>query len=250
MERHAPAKSVARTQANGAIERWIQSALAYVPAVARRFAHCGIPLDELLAAGNLGLVQAALRYDPSRNIRFITYADWWIRKAMLQAIQEQSGPVRLPRYRLDQLRRLRDARARMEQTLGAPPSAEALARTCKLPLREVEALLTLEGRGVSLDQPLGPDREAMSAFIADAPERSPQEHLVRSDFVRYLRALLSRLDARSVEVLTLRYGLDDAPPRTLREVGRCLGLSRERVRQIERRALHQLRDHLRQAGHL
>ncbi|MDX1389216.1 MAG: sigma factor, partial [Acidobacteriota bacterium] len=95
------------------IQAWIDGAMAYVPAVARRFVGCGLSFDDLLAAGNLGLVEAALRFDPSRNVKFVTYADWWIRKTILKTIQEQSGPVRLPRYRLEQLRELHDTRARL-----------------------------------------------------------------------------------------------------------------------------------------
>jgi RNA polymerase primary sigma factor len=131
---------------------WIEGALAYVPSVARRFSGTGLAFDELLAAGNLGLVEAALRFDPTRNVKFVTYADWWIRKTILRAIQEQTGPVRLPRYRLEQLRDLRETRLRLTERMGREPDTEEIARAIGRPVREIRLLLAMGRRGVSIDQ--------------------------------------------------------------------------------------------------
>lgn len=231
------------------MERWIEEALVYVPSVARRFMGCGIPFDELLAAGNLGLVQAALRYDDTRGIKFITYADWWIRKSVLKTIQEQSGPVRLPRYRQEQLRELHDARSRFRSNHGREPTHDDLALLTGRRTSEIAQLLGIIRRGISIEQPVNPtDELPLGSMLADDPDKGPQNTVIRNDYWRHVRELLSTLDRREREVLVLRYGFDTEPPRTLREVGGKMGISRERVRQIERRALDRLRDLLFQPG--
>jgi RNA polymerase primary sigma factor len=222
---------------------WIEGALAYVPAVARRFSGTGLAFDELLAAGNLGLVEAALRFDPTRNVKFVTYADWWIRKTILGAIQEQTGPVRLPRYRLEQLRDLHETRLRLTERMGREPDTEEIARAIGRPVREIRLLLAMGRRGVSIEQSAASNEtRPLSGVLADDPDKGPQSTLIRQDFMRHVRRLVDDLEARERRVLMLRFGLVSRSPMTLREVGRELGISRERVRQIERRALRQLRD--------
>lgn len=224
-------------------ERWIESAVAYVPTVARRFLNSGLSFDELLAAGNLGLVQAALRFDPAREVKFVTYADWWIRKAIFKAIQEQSGPVRLPRYRLEQLRDLKDARSRLRHSKGRDPDASELAQATGRSAQEIDFLTNMDQRGLSIEQPASPHHDrSLGQVLADAPEKSPQDTLIRRDFLRHLRQLTRRLDPRERKVLRLRYGFGDRGAMTLREAAVVLGISRERVRQIERSALQNLRD--------
>jgi RNA polymerase primary sigma factor len=223
--------------------QWIENAVAYVPHVARRFQGCGLSFDELLAAGNLGLVHAALRFDPSRGVKFVTYADWWIRKAIIKEIQEQSGPVRLPRYRLEQLRDLHEIRSRLREDSGREPDADELARASGRSTREVDMLLGIGQRGVSLEQSTsGDSTRTIRQTLAADPEKNPQATLIRRDFRRHVRRLVARLGRRERTVLALRYGLRDRSTMTLRQVGRVLGISRERVRQIERRALNHLRD--------
>jgi RNA polymerase nonessential primary-like sigma factor len=222
---------------------WIEGALAYVPAVARRFTATGVSFDELLAAGNLGLVEAALRFDPSRKVKFVTYADWWIRKTILKAIQEQTGPVRLPRYRLEQLRDLHETRFRLTERLGREPDTDEIARAIDRPVGEVRFLLAMGRRAVSIDQSAsGEETRPMVSVLADDPDKGPQSTLIRRDFKRHVRRLVDDLDTRERRVLMLRFGLVSRSPMTLRQVGRELGISRERVRQIEHRALRQLRD--------
>jgi RNA polymerase sigma factor (sigma-70 family) len=220
----------------------IHRALAYVPSVARRYFGCGLPFEDLLAAGNLGLVEAAMRFDAGRNVKFVTYADWWIRKAILGAIEEQAGPVRLPRYRQEQLRNLHDARARLRMREGREPDFAELARATGLPVADVEKLLGFSRQAVSLEQPGGADDERpLHETLASAPGRGPQDILLDEDSSGRLRTFVASLGERERAVLTLRYGLAGAPPLTLREVGRRLEVSRERVRQIEHRALLNLR---------
>ncbi len=200
-------------------------------------------LDELVAAGNLGLVEAALRFDPSRNVRFSTYANWWIRKSIIEALGHQSGPMRLPRYQYDRLRTVRDARARWLARFGAEPDKEQLAGAAGLPLDEVERLLGLVTVAVSLEQPLTPsDTRPVKEVIEDQDAESPYGALLRRDMTRRVRRRLTDLGARERQVLSLRFGLGDSKPMTLRETGRRLGISRERVRQVEMRALTKLRE--------
>ena len=224
---------------------WIEGALAYVPSVARRFMGCGLSFDELLAAGNLGLVQAALRFDPARKVKFVTYADWWIRKSILKTIQEQSGPVRLPRYRLEQLRDLHEARSRLMHDTGREPDAEELAQATGRSSSEVDLLLGIGRRSVSLEHPANPNESRpLGRMLADDLDKGPQRTLIREDSVRHLRRLMGRLGRRERKVLQLRFGLNGHAAMTLREAGETLGISRERVRQIEVRALRRLRNRI------
>lgn len=232
----APERDVAEFAA------WIHGALAYVPSVARRYLGCGLPFEELLAAGNLGLVEAAMRFDRDRNVKFVTYADWWIRKAILNAVEEQSGPVRLPRYRLEQLRNLHDARARLRVRDGREPESAELAEATGFSVADVETLLGIGRQTVSLEQPSGREGERpLHETLASPPGRGPEDLYLSEDSTGRLRKLVAGLGGRDRDVLTLRYGLAGGAPLTLREVGDRLAISRERVRQIEHRALLHLR---------
>lgn len=221
--------------------RWIRAGLAYVPHVARRYSGFGLPFEELLAAGNLGLVQAALRFEPTRNVKFVTYADWWIRKAIFKVLEEQSGPVRLPRYRQEQLRRLRESRRAWQRHSGHEPDSEQLASATGLTRAEVDRLRTLNQGAVSLEEPpvRGGDRP-LGELLADEGG-GPQESLVREDLVQRIRTLIDDLPPKERRVVLLRFGFGHHEPMTLRQIGSRLGISRERVRQLERRALTHLR---------
>jgi RNA polymerase primary sigma factor len=224
---------------------WIGTALAYVPHVARRYIGCGLPFDELVAAGNLGLVEAALRYQPDRNVKFVTYADWWIRKSIFKALEEQSGPVRLPRYRQEQIRTLKESQRALRRRNGADPDSEQLAGMTGLTREEVDRLRSLGQTPVSLDEPSlpGGDRPLVDVLAVDGSD-GPQDTVIRSDLVRHIRGLVATLEGKEREVIALRFGLSGPEPMTLRAIGRQLGISRERVRQIERRALIHLRNYL------
>ena len=220
----------------------IQEGLRYVPAVARRYLGNGPDLDELIAAGQLGLVQAALRFEPQRKMKFITYADWWIRKAILEAIETLSGPLRTPRYRYDKLRWLRQARATWMARHGETPTTEQLASVSGMPIGQVEQILSTVPRGVSLDHPT--HREEHRPFgesLQDPRSPCPQASLIRSDLAHRLRRELAALTSRERAVIRLRFGFGGRSPLTLRETGRVVDLSRERVRQIELTALLKIR---------
>ena len=226
----------------GRLADLVGQGLEYVPAVARRYRGNGLDADELIAAGNLGLVEAALRFDSSRKVTFITYADWWIRKAILEALETLCGPVRLPRYRYDKLRRLKLAAARWNTTHGRAPTLDELATEVHLSVRQAERILANDPRAVSLDQPRHAGaKQPLSDSIHDPNTACPQQSLIRRDLGQHLRRELSTLDDRQRDVIRMRFGLDGETPKTLREAARLLGLSRERVRQIELRALLKIR---------
>ncbi len=220
----------------------IQEGLRYVPAVARRYLGNGPDLDELIAAGQLGLVQAALRFEPQHKIKFTTYADWWIRKAILEAIENLSGPLRMPRYRYDKLRQVRQARAKWTSSHGKTPTIEQLAAVSGIPLRQVEQILSTVPRGVSLDHPTHREtHRPLSESLQDPRSTCPQASLIRNDLAHRLRRELAALTSRERAVIRLRFGFGGRTPLTLRETGRVVDLSRERVRQIELRALVKIR---------
>jgi len=236
---HEPAYEVRRAS------EYVDRTLFYVPTVARRYLGQGLGMDELVAAGNLGLVEAALRFDPRRDVHFTTYANWWIRKAILEALGRQSGPLRLPRHQYDKLRAAREARRRWIACHGREPDPEELAKAAGLKAEEIGGLASLVLSTVSLEQPLrAGDARPVKEVLADPRAENPHRALVRRDLAERLHRLISQLASRERQVLSLRFGLGDAPPRTLRETGRCLGLSRERVRQVELRALLKLRRQL------
>jgi RNA polymerase primary sigma factor len=219
----------------------VRQGVGYVPAVARRYAGTGLDLDELIAAGNLGLVQAALRFDASRNLKFVTYADWWIRKAIVEAIETLAGPVRMPRFRYQKLRRVKQARARWTARHGTRPTFDELAAASGVSAEQARQLLATEPRGISLDQPIRHDDRPLSESLHRSDDDCPQRDLIRRELGERLRREVATLGARERKVILLRFGLNGERPLPLRAVAERLGLSRERVRRIELDALLKIR---------
>ena len=227
----------------GATEEQVRHALRFVPAVARRYRGLGLSLDELVAAGNLGVVEAATRFDPARNVRFGSYAEWWIRKAILEAVEEQAGPLRLPRYQWDWIRRLQRMRADWLRTHHEEPDAERLSLAAGLPVADVVRLVRYARSGVSLDEPIGAEENRpLKELLADRSSDGPLRLLIRDELKSRLRHRVRQLETRQREVLGKRFGLEGEQPKTLRQAALEMGVSRERVRQIEVRALLELRD--------
>jgi len=228
---------------SGATEEQVREVLRYVPALSRRYRGLGLSFDELVAAGNLGVVEAALRFDSSRNVKFISYADWWIRKAIIESLEEQAGPLRLPRYQFEKLRRLQKAREDWIRRHHEEPSVEQLSRVAELPHNDVIRLVLYLRGAVSIEEPTRSSQDRpLKELLADRSAEGPLRRLIRRDLARRLRAHVQDLETREREVLEKRFGLNGEQPKTLREVGRELDISRERVRQIELRVLLKLRD--------
>lgn len=220
----------------------VEDHLGCVGRLLREYRVLGIDPDELRAEGHLGLVEAAWRFDRGRGVQFATYASWWIRKRLGVAVARQTGVVRIPRYRLDRLRRIRSAERELAGRLSRPADIGELAEAVDLDREEVGRLRSLRRREVSLDDVLDPESGLRISDTLASPVGSwPDAPLLEEEGSASVWRLVGRLSNRERLVLTMRFGLDDGEPRTLAEIGRTLRLSRERVRQIEERALRELR---------
>jgi RNA polymerase primary sigma factor len=230
----------ARAGDQGALEKLIVSNLRYVVSVARRYLGYGLSLTDLSNEGNIGLIQAAKRFDPTRGVKFITYAVWWIRQAITHALAAQGGVLTLPVKQLEKLRKVLEGYRRYTQQIGVEPSSEELAEELDLPPSEVETILHVY-RHFSLDTPIGAEGETNFLDLLPATtSASGEETYINATLTQGIQELLSQLPPRQQLVLRLRFGLD-GEPNTLEEIGGMLGLTRERVRQIERQAKDRLR---------
>jgi RNA polymerase primary sigma factor len=221
----------------------IESNLRLVIAIARRYTSTGVPLVDLIQEGNLGLMRAAEKFDYRRGCHFGTYATWWIRQAVSRAAGEQSRLIHLPEHVATRLRKVRRVAAQLSQENGLDPEPEQIAAACNIDVNEVLDLLSVIEQPVSLDAPVDDEaRHSLADTLEDstapAPAETASQHLLGEELHRALALLTPRERA----VITLRYGIGDGRSRTLLEVGRELGISRERVRQLEVVALMKLRN--------
>jgi len=234
-------------------ELFIRSNLRYVVSVANRYKGCGVTMADLIHEGNIGLIEAAKRFDPERGVRFITYAVWWIRQAMVHAIASQGGAVHLSVKQAQKRLKVREMIREMEQASGEEPSLEAIAKAMDENPEEV-VMLKAAREALSLDAPLG-DADSINHvdLLTDGNDNQAEDRLNRSAISRQLLTALATLPKREGEILRMRYGFgraDDAPgdrradegePMTLQEIGEQMNLSRERIRQLEKQALRRLR---------
>ncbi len=220
--------------------RLIESNLRLVMSIARNYQTAGVPLLDLIQEGNLGLIRAVEKFDYKRGFKLSTYATWLIRQAITRAIADQGRTIRLPVHVVDQLRRVTRARRNLGQKLGREPNPQEIAKETGLEPKRVADLLELVEDPVSLETPIG-DGDSLYADViedeaSELPEDVTAEHLRRAE----VREALAGLNARQRTVLELRYGLAGEPGRSLEEVGRILGVTRERVRQLESNAFREL----------
>jgi RNA polymerase primary sigma factor len=230
----------ARAGDQEALEKLIVSNLRYVVSVARRYLGYGLGLADLINEGNIGLIQGIQRFDPSRGVKVITYAVWWIRQAITHAIAEHGGVIALPVKQLEKLRQVLEGSRRYTQQIGVEPSSEELAAELSLPADEVESILH-NYRHLSLDTPISEGGEASFLdFLPSTAAPSGEEAYINATLTDEIRELLRQLPAREQQILRLRFGINEEP-KTLEEIGEMLGVTRERVRQIEKRAKERLR---------
>jgi RNA polymerase primary sigma factor len=220
----------------------VESNLGFVIKVALEYRNAGLPLEDLFAEGSLGLIEAVKHFDPEKGNRFITYAVWWIRKAILIALSNSSRLVKLPAYRQKRIRELRDTERQLQHSLGRKPSRTEIRERFSARRSTVDRLLQLDYRELSLDAPANSQTD-MKLFdkLADSRESSPEDFFLRREGKTLLREAVAELNERERNIITYRFGLSDDPPLTLTEIGDQLGLSRERVRQLEQDIKKRLR---------
>lgn len=226
-----------------AFNRLVEGNLRFVVNIAQQYQGCGLDLPDLINEGNIGLIEAAKRFDPSRGVKFISYAVWWIRQAIMQALAEQGGIIRIPMRQADLLIKLGKVyKDLVQEKVAESPSIEDLAKRLNISTKKVETLLGLSWDPLSLDTPISEsDGATFLDTIHGKNHPSPDQWVVKGSLIEELKELLHGLDPREEIILTLRYGINGGKPMTLAEIGKKLNLSRERIRQLEKRAKERLR---------
>lgn len=223
-------------------ERLIRSNSRLVISVAKKYIGRGVPFLDLVQEGNIGLMRAAKKFEYRRGYKFSTYATWWIRQAITRAIADQSRTVRLPVHIGDQINRLLRVQHQLVQDLGRTPTTEELAEALGVPIEKVEQMTQAAQLPLSLQNPIGEEEdESLGDFIEDRSAPDPEGTAFQTVMQEDLKGVLDKLPPRELRVLQLRYGLIDGQPLTLQEVGRRMGITRERVRQLETQAFQRLR---------
>jgi len=225
-----------------ALERLTKANLRFVVSVAKQYQNQGLSLGDLINEGNLGLIKAAQRFDETRGFKFISYAVWWIRQSILQALAEQSRIVRLPLNRVGSLNKISKTFSDLEQKFEREPSPEELAEVLDISANEVVDTLKISGRHVSMDAPFvqGEENSLLDVLENDMEEK-PDQGLINDSLRKEVARALSTLTQRESDVIALYFGLNGEHPMTLEEIGEKFNLTRERVRQIKEKAIRRLR---------
>jgi RNA polymerase primary sigma factor len=223
-----------------ALQRLVEANLRFVVSYVKKYQGMGLGLLDLINEGNLGLIEAARRFDPGRNVKFISYAVWWIRQAVIHALTKSAHITHVPQKLSDQILLMKRHAVRLKSELGRDPTREEIAAAMRIKVEEVEDLEMLEERDVSLSDRFDPDAMEMEEKLGDEITPSVEHQIIKSSIQGQIRDLLSVLDEKEAAVLKWRFGMDDDQPRTLQEIGERLGLTRERIRQIEQKAMRKL----------
>ncbi len=231
-----------------ALEKLIKSNLRFVVNVAKNYTGYGIPFQELISAGNIGLIEAAKRFDPERGVRFISYAIWWIKQSILQTIQSQKDIIKIPQKTQNLSIKIDTAYLSLKEQLNREPKYTEIKEYLKkyenvdVDEETVESYLLIKRHSVSLDMPIDSDEGTFFIdLVTKHSTKDIEEDIVKESIKKEIDYVLSHLNDREKYIIIHRFGLDDNEPKTLREIGKDLGISRERVRQIEMRALKKIR---------
>ena len=232
-----------RKGSQAALDQLVKANLRFVVSVAKQYANQGLSLEDLINEGNLGLIKAAHRFDEKRGYKFISYAVWWIRQAMLQALAEHSRIVRLPLNRAGTLYRIGKTSRQLDQELGRKPTAQEIANKLNLSVVEVEDTMKIANTHVSLDDPYSNDKDdnALVDYLTDEDQVSPDEGTYTNALTDDMEKALNMLTEREKLILSMYFGLNGEDPLTLEDIGKELKLTRERIRQIKEKAIQRLR---------
>ena len=225
-----------------ALDKLVRSNLRFVVSVAKKYQNQGVSLSDLINEGNLGLIRAAHKFDETKGIKFISYAVWWIRQAILQALAEQSRIVRVPLNRAGTLHRIGRRASALLQELGREATHAEIAEGMDITEEEVAKTMSISQTHLSLDAPMSPGEDnRLLDYLPDNMNPTPDEQIFEKALTESIEEALSYLKEREAKILRLYFGLDGADPMTLEEIGTLLGITRERVRQIKEKALSRLR---------
>jgi RNA polymerase primary sigma factor len=226
-----------------ALNKLVNSNLRFVVSVAKQYQNQGLSLSDLINEGNVGLVKAAKRFDETRGFKFISYAVWWIRQSILQAIAEQSRTVRLPLNKIGTINKIRKAQIHLQQRLERTPTAKELALELDMTIDQVKSSLKNANRSLSMDAPFkeGENENNLYDVVKSGESPNPDRELMRESLQTEIDRALNTLTEREADVVRLNFGLSNQPSMTLQEIGDTFDLSRERVRQIREKAIRRLR---------
>ena len=225
-----------------ALEKLVRANLRFVVSVAKQYQNQGLSLPDLINEGNLGLIKAAQRFDETRGFKFISYAVWWIRQSILQALAEQSRIVRLPLNQVGSLNKIKKESSRLEQKFERPPSPQEIAEALEIPEHKIDAALKISTRYVSMDAPISEDDDTkfIDVFVNDDTSNT-DEGLMRESLAKEIERSLATLTEKERDVINLYYGIGMPHGLTLEEIGSKFDLTRERVRQIKAKAIRRLK---------
>jgi len=223
-----------------ALQTLIKSHLKFVVSYVKKYRGMGLSLLDLIDEGNVGLIEAAKRFDPTRNVRFISYAVWWVRQAIIHALTQYSRIFNIPQKLSDQISQMKKKTAELKAELGRDPTREEIATVMKISEVDVEDLEILAERNLSLSDTFNDGDLVVEDRISDPSSPSVEYQIIKASVQQQIREILGELDEKEALVLKLRFGLDDDRPRTLQEIGAQMKLTRERIRQIEQKAMRKL----------
>ena len=229
-----------------AVNHLVECNLKLVVPIAKRYAGCGLPLLDLIQEGNLGLIKAAEKYDGSKGWRFSTYATYWIRQTISRALGDQSRTIRIPANMVELLSKVKKASAELTQSLRRDPTDQEIADKLNIELDKVQTVMDIAQATTSLDTPIDDDGEtSMGDLIADTSTENPYQNMVAEANRQIVESVLSTLSSKEAEILRMRFGIGSDRPMTLEEVGKHYGVTRERIRQVENKAIRKLRNPMR-----